>query len=241
MAYNVIYFRLKEAIEKNSAECFLCSLESQAEQRYLNNYLQELVMDSKARETIIHSRGFCNNHSYQLLNTALKPASSDGHAVALIMRSIIESVIDEFPKKGEGKYNFFKMLTNPGKCPACCHIEENMKRYVSEVIDLIINSEEFFRSYKESRGVCMPHFATLISATQELEPNEAKKILEILYAVEWKTLLQIQSGLSEYISRQSYEFSERERAEKAGVLLRSIKTNVGRRGLVLKGKLPNEP
>ncbi len=61
----------------------------------MDAYLSELVMDTKMREKIIESKGFCNNHLYKMLIIASKPESPDGHGVALTTQSIIEKFIQD--------------------------------------------------------------------------------------------------------------------------------------------------
>ena len=226
------YLRLKRAMEKNT-ECFLCDLETEIEQKYLSNYLQELVMDSKARERIIESRGFCNSHSYKLLIEADKPTSSDGHGIALIMKSITEQLIQELPTpRHNGKYNFFKTLVKAKKCPACIHVEDFMKMYTKEAANFLASSDDFTKLFKESKGLCIPHFMILIKATKGLEFDQVRTILEVLYEVEGKNLQRLHAELAEYIRRQSYEFSEKDRAAVANVQLRSIQKIAGRRGIM---------
>lgn len=236
MSIDITYLRLKRAIEKNS-ECFLCDLESELEQRYLKNYLEELVMDPKAREKIIQSRGFCNSHSYKILFEANKPTNSDGHGIALIMKSITEHLIQQLPsEKYNARYNFFKMLVHAERCPACIHLDNFMKMYIEKAVGLIAASGDFSKLFKESKGMCIPHFILLTSATKGLELGQVQIILEVLYDVEGKNLQRVNADLAEYVRRQSYEFSEKDRAEVAGILLRSIEKIAGRRGLTIQGR-----
>jgi len=236
MGIDIAYLHIKRAIGTN-IECFLCGLETEIEQRYLKNYLAELVMDPKAREKIIQSRGFCNSHSYKILAEAIRPTSSDGHGIALVMQSITERLVQELHHpKNPDKYPFFKMRVNVGKCPACIHVENLMKMYVEKTISLIATSSEFSKLLKESKGLCIPHFISLSSATKGLEYNRAQAVLETLYEVEQKNLLRLQANLAEYVKKQSYEFSETDRAAVAEIPLRSIEKIAGRRGLVLQEK-----
>ena len=229
---SIAYLRLKRTMEKNT-ECFLCDLEAEIEQKYLDNYLQELVMDSKARERIIESRGFCNGHSYKLLIEANKPTSSDGHGIALVMQSITEHLIQELPTpQYNGKYNFFKMLVSLKRCPACIHVEDFMKMYIKEAADFLASSDDFRKMFKESKGLCIPHFIILTKGTRGLERNQVQNILKVLYEVEGKNLQRLRAELAEYIRRQSYEFSEKDRAAVANVQLRSIQKIAGRRGIM---------
>ncbi len=230
---SIAHLRLKRAMEKNT-ECFLCNLETEIEQKYLNDYLQELVMDSNSRERIVESRGFCNSHSYKLLIEASKPTSSaDGHGIALIMKSVTEQLVKELPTPPyNSKYNFFKTLAKAKKCPACIHVGDFMKMYISEADSFLASSDDFIGAFKQSKGLCIPHFMILVRATKSLEVNRAQKTLDILYRVEDKNLRRLDAELSEYIRKQSYEFSEKERAAIANVQLRSIQKIAGRRGIM---------
>ena len=228
---SITYLRLKRAIEKNS-ECFLCDLETEIELKYLNNYLQELVMDSKARERIIQSRGFCNNHSYKILIEACKPTSSDGHGIALIMQSVTERLIQDIPEqKNFRKNDFSKVLAYAEKCPACIHLADFMKIYIEKAAELLTSSDDFLKLFKESKGLCVPHFTTLTCAAVNVEPDQSRRILAILCEVEKKNLQRLNSELAEYVRRQSYEFSEKDRAAVANVLLRSVEKIAGKRGM----------
>ena len=85
---------IREALEK-AETCFLCHLENRFEQRYVDNYLDELVMDAGAREKIIESRGFCNYHFYKMLASSTNPASSDGLGMALILKSVTKQLFED--------------------------------------------------------------------------------------------------------------------------------------------------
>jgi hypothetical protein len=231
MSTTITYLRIKRAIEKNS-ECFLCNLETEFEQRYLDNYLQELVMDSKARDKIVESRGFCNNHSYKLLIEASKPTSSDGHGVALITQSVIEQLIQDIPEQKNPRKDYFsKVLVNAKKCPACIHLADYMKTYIEITAGLLASSEEFSKLFKESGGLCIPHFTTLTCVAEGMETNQSRNILDLLNEIERKNLQRLNEELAEYIKRQSYEFSEKDRSAIANVVVRSVEKIAGKRGM----------
>jgi hypothetical protein len=232
---NVAYLHLKRAIEKNS-ECFLCEIENELEKKYLNNYLQELVMDAKARDEIVESRGFCNDHSYKLLIEASKPAVSDGHGVALVMQSIIEQLIRDLENNHKQKLDFSR-ASNDKKCPACIHISNYMAMYFREAIDLLNSSYDFLELVKHSRGFCTHHFSILIRKMSSIDDRESRKKCQVMIEVEASNLKRINQELIEYIRRQSYEFSESDRTEIASVLLRSVAKIVSRRGVKT---FPNE-
>jgi hypothetical protein len=231
MSTSITYLRIKRAVEKNS-ECFICDLETEIEQKYLNTYLQELVMDSKARERIIQSRGFCNNHSYKILIEASKPTSSDGHGIALIMQSVTEQLIQDIAeRKNLCRETLSKMVSNEKKCPACIHVAEFTGMYTEKAVELLASSDEFSKLFQKSKGLCIPHFVALVCVAESMETNKSLGILEMLSEVEKKNLCCLRLELAEYVRRQSYEFSEKDRMAVADVVLRSVEKIAGRRGI----------
>lgn len=89
-----LYFRLRTAMEKNT-ECLLCAIEDELEQRYIQHYFSELVMDSPSRRELIECRGFCNYHLHQMLTEATRPGISAGTGMVLVMRSVAEALIQD--------------------------------------------------------------------------------------------------------------------------------------------------
>jgi hypothetical protein len=216
MSTTITYLRIKRAIEKGS-ECFLCELETEIEQKYLDTYLQELVMDYKAR--------------YKILIEAIKPTISDGHGIALIMQSITKQLIQDISEqKNLRKDAFYKIIANEKKCPACTHITESIEVYIKKAAELLVTSDEISKLFKDSKGLCIPHFAALVCTAESVEANQRRDVLGILSEVEKENLIRLHSELAEYVKRQSYEFSEKERAAVANILLRSVEKVAGRRG-----------
>jgi len=234
MGVDVVYLHIKRAIESNK-ECFLCTLEDEIERKYIDAYLYELVMDSASREKIVESRGFCNHHSYKMLIATSKPESSDGHGMALIMKSVMEKLIQDLHKQeSRHRYDFHNMLTNETKCPACIHLSDFMEMYIKTVVELLSsNSEEFLGLFNESKGLCIRHFVTLVYVTKENTLDQSRGLIETITKVEEKNLLRLNSELDEYIRRQSYEFTEKDREAVEDVVRRSIEKLAGRRGLKL--------
>jgi hypothetical protein len=234
MSVDVVYLHIKRAIERKK-ECFLCTLEDEIEKRYMDTYLSELVMDAPSRENIVESRGFCNYHSYKILVAASKPESSDGHGIALVMGSIIERLIQDLQKQRKSnyhRYDFRELLTNENKCPACVHISDFTEMYAKTVVELLTSShEEFSTLFKESDGLCVPHFVRLMQLTKAITHEQGRGVMETEMEVEEKNLLRLNSALSEYIRRLSYEFSAKDREATGDSALKSVEKIAGRRGL----------
>jgi hypothetical protein len=233
MGVDVTYFRI-ERIIKSGAECFLCALEDDIERKYLDAYLSELVMDGKAREKIVESRGFCNHHFYKMLIAASKPESPDGHGIALISQNIIEKLIQDLHKQKKN-YKSFYQKENRKNCPACAYIANFMEICNKKIVKLFSSDhKEFLTLLKYSKGLCIPHFTMLINELKEILHTQSWEIIENIIEIEEKNLRRLSSELAEYVRRQSYEFSDQESRAAKDVLLRSVQKMVGRRGLKLR-------
>ena len=232
MGVDIAYLRIKKVI-RSDEECFLCVLEDEIERRYMDTYLSELVMDAPSREKIIESRVFCNHHFYKILSTASKPGGSDGLGIALVNGSIVEKLVQDLHKqKSQHIESFYKLLATENKCPACIHLTEFAKMYVKKVVELLSSdNEEFLELLKESKGFCIPHFVTLVQATEDVAPAQSQKIIKTLMEIEDKNLRRLNSELAEYVKRQSYEFSEKDRVAVADIVPRSVEKVAGRRGV----------
>jgi len=231
MIPDITFLHIKRALE-SSKECFLCALEDGIESKFIDSYLSELVMDAPSREKIVKSRGFCNHHSYKMLIVASKPASSDGHGLALVMQSITEQLIRDVQRqRNHYKDRFPEIVTNKKECPACVHIAEFMGMYIKKVLELLSLQHEFMKLFQASKGLCIPHFVTLIHMEQEIVRDRTRDIIGTLIEVEEKNLCRLNSELADYVRRQSYEFSEKDRVAVADVVLRSIEKIAGRRGV----------
>jgi hypothetical protein len=228
MSVDVIYFRIERMI-RSDAECFLCALEDEIERKYIDAYLSELVMDAKAREKLVQSGGFCNHHFYRMLAIATRPDSSDGHGIALISQSILEKTVQDLQKQRKRGIEVFRQTI---ECPACTQVANLMEIYNRKIVELLCSrNEEFLKLFKSSKGLCIPHFVLLLKMIKDTMGSQSQEILKTIVDVEEKNFSQLKSELSEYIRRQSYEFSDKDRKAIEDVLLRSVQKIAGRRGV----------
>ena len=235
MSMDIAYLRIKRVIG-NGEECFLCALENEIERKYTDTYLSELVMDASSREKIVESRGFCNHHYYKMLIAATKPGSPDGHGIALVNQSVVDELIQGIRKQRSHHIDdLHKILITENKCPACIHLAEFSRIYVEKIVELLSSdSAEFLKLLKESKGFCIPHFVTLVQVAKDVKPTQSQKIIKTLMEIEEKNLRMLNLELVEYVKRQSYEFSEKDRVAVADIVPRSVKKIAGRRGMKLE-------
>jgi hypothetical protein len=170
-----------------------------------------------------------------MLIAANKPKSSDGHGIALIMQSVTEQLTQDLHRRRNRRKDAFYLMIANEKCPACVHLAEFMEMYVKSVVELLSSHhKEFLKLLEESKGVCIPHFVTLAHVIEEIMSTQSQRIIKTLIEIEEKNLRRLNSELAEYIKRQSYEFSEKDRAAVADIVMRSVEKIAGRRGIKLE-------
>jgi hypothetical protein len=77
-----------EAALRTEKECPLCHLVERDENRFLQAFFSEWIMDRWSRDKIISSRGFCRYHSYQILRFA------EAHAERLGLGLVLENLVN---------------------------------------------------------------------------------------------------------------------------------------------------
>lgn len=234
---------IREALEKAEA-CFLCHLENRFEQRYVDNYLDELVMDAGAREKIIESRGFCNNHFYKMFTSSTSPASSDGLGMALILKSVTEQLFEdvtaESPQRSSfdlrGRFrstsapSYLRTVSNQEKCPACDHVSEIMRIYITEFVQELEEDSEIKELFNKSRGLCIPHYVMTLHIISRLHSKKFPHTAKTIVDKQLRVLEGMQNDLSVYIERHDCRFSNKERAGTEKAVGESLAKVVGRRG-----------
>jgi hypothetical protein len=233
MTVDVVSLHVKRAME--SAEgCFLCALEDELERKYMDTYISELVMDASSRQRIVESRGFCNSHYFKMLIEASKPESSDGHGMALVMRSVIEQLIQDVHRQSEEikepskvENELSQILPNEKKCPACIHVDKFISMYVKEFLENIATSDKSFLRLFEAKGFCLPHYATVLKMALSLKKRD-EQLIKLIINVEEASLRKMDEQLAEYVKRQSYESAEKPDEE---TIFRAVSRLAGRRGV----------
>jgi hypothetical protein len=228
---------IREALQKADT-CFLCYLENRFEYRYIENYLSELVMDSNERKKIAKSRGFCNYHFHKVFSTSRNPATEDGLGIALILKTVTEKLLTDIkahrnlktsaPKRSKLSLkneassftipNLMTTTANQTDCPACAYISTIMQTYIQDFLHSLTADEGLLRLYDESAGLCLTHYTAVLfiaSRMHDVETAQPQKTIK---------------DLSDYIEKQDYRFSEKERVKTEKFLSESLARIVGRSG-----------
>jgi hypothetical protein len=240
---------IREALQK-AENCFLCYLENRFEQRYLDNYLTYLVMDAGERERIIESRGFCNYHFHKMHALSTNPTGSDGLGMALILKSVTEQLLDDVKSQQPAKSvwsrrprlrlkgnshsilasRLLKTVANQTKCPACNHVSTMMQVYTHDFLQQAAEDEEILKLYDTSKGMCIPHYAVALLVASRISDERCEYAIQRIIHKQIRVLERTQIDLSEYIEKQDYHFSQKDRAGTEEAVGESLAEVAGRRG-----------
>jgi hypothetical protein len=241
---------IREALQK-ADNCFLCYLENRFEERYLDNYLTYLVMDAGERERIIESRGFCNYHFYKMFALSTNPTGSDGHGMALILESVAEQVLDDVKSQRQAKSagsrrprlhlkrgsrsitasELSKTVAHLVKCPACDHVSTMIQIYTCDFLREVTEDEEILKLFDASRGMCIPHYVIALLVASRMSSEKLGSALERIIDKQIQVLERTQTDLAEYVEKQDYHFSQKDRAGTEKTVGESLVRVAGRRGI----------
>lgn len=93
MVRNLIKAKSLRALK--GGDCPVCALIKEKEDGYLEDILMELVSDSKFRDKLMASKGFCLKHFYKLILLSEKRPDLDGVGISDILRDLIHVEIRE--------------------------------------------------------------------------------------------------------------------------------------------------
>jgi hypothetical protein len=124
-----------------------------------------------------------------------------------------------------------KPVSNEVECPACDHVSKMMRLYIEGFLSEIIQDEDMWKLYDKSKGMCTPHYIITLCVATSISNGEFEQVIKKLVEKQIQTLERLQKDLSEYIKKQDYRFSSKERARNEESVGRSLIQLVGKRGI----------
>lgn len=111
-----------------------------------------------------------------MLITATKPESSDGYGIALITQSIIEKLPQDLHKQRKNRKETFIQTAS---YHACTYLANLMEIYIKKIVELpSSHDEEFLNIFKDSKGLCLPHFMMLLNIMEKATHNQNQDIIK---------------------------------------------------------------
>ncbi len=204
---------------KEETECPLCYLAEKAEQRYLNYYLGNSVMNPETRVEV-NKTGFCPHHFTGLLQVR------SNHSLGLLTHTHLEKQIDSFKPdfkslKNEASRIAGKTVALKSKrttaaikkledhinkqmnsCMICTRIDYTVKRYTFTIVHLWKTDMEFRDYFNDSNGFCLKHMPDLLKMGEEiLSPGKMGEFIQDLIALQEKNNERIEKEILWYTQK----------------------------------------
>jgi hypothetical protein len=168
------YYDLLEAFAQPG--CAVCRLLAHDVDRFLDTLLYEYPVEPAMQNSFRASRGLCHEHSWQLTryNSVL--------AVGILYDAALDEVLrimDGTPP-AERPAGLARLLSSGGSsaladalepqkpCPACVVRDDAEKRYL-QVIGGYMSEARFGGAFRQSEGLCLPHFRGALAAARDVE------------------------------------------------------------------------
>jgi len=196
------YYELLDAMRERG--CPVCSLLELYTDKYIDNLLYENVNDVSLRTKLVTSGGFCKEHSQKILRFGFK-----GYAlgISILCKDIINAYYEVLNTQG-------KLPSNKG-CLICEAIKDLENRLLEELVKNI-KEQEFYKTYRNSDGLCISHLSRLLSLSRDRE------VSDIFLELTISKLKNLSDQLSEFIRKQDYRFKEESIGIEADSWIRAI-------------------
>ncbi len=216
MSLTTSFYDVRDALAEPG--CPICSLKARTADRYLGSLLWEKVNDVSLRDQIRQARGFCKEHTWDLV----------GHRAALgtaiITHDVLQSIIEEVeeprlrrpltlslrrPQEGlSGRHAatasaaLAHRLGGQAECPACIQVREMEDVFLTTFVAHLLGPAGLLTAYESSDGLCLSHFR---QALNQVRQEEVLKAMVRTQSVIWKRLA---GQLSEFIRKNDHRFRD---------------------------------
>ena len=228
-------FHLLEACQQSGCPICRC-LESDC-RRHMDALIYEHVNDPDTRASLRASWGFCNWHTWMLVEVegavtgaAIVYEDLLGTVLRRVRRvsgrtisagTLARRVYGVFVGRRSGiATRYERRLT----CPICLHSRRGEARYVDAALHGI-GDPEFDRAYEKSDGICLPH---LLQAVERDRRRRAADDLVARTLAKWQAL---RDDLQRFVRKQDYRNTEPFTEAEASSSTRAFEALVGRRAV----------
>lgn len=206
------YFRLVEACGKRG--CPVCRCVSDESRAYLDALLYEQVTDPDTRRAIRASWGFCNWHTWMLLEVDHSIFGS-----AIIYEDLVKLALRRTERLGERaerprsrgwlsaligrrrRPTAVELYRARAACPACRAAADTERRYL-EALVTFIDDGDLQAAYARCDGLCLPH---LFAGLENNADRHAARVLVDRTREKWAKLGQ---EIGSFVSKHDYRNRE---------------------------------
>lgn len=157
MQYHIQTDPIWEAF-RGECDCPLCEIYRTCENRLVEQYLDEAVMEPEYRVQV-NTYGFCHTHLGKLY------AGKNKLGLSLQLRTRLGEVRTALRPCQSAKQAQKQAATlhkTMDTCVICRSLDEMLERYAYTVAQMYACEQEFRTVFARSSGFCMPHYALLL-------------------------------------------------------------------------------
>ncbi len=172
---SILTAHLEEALEQ--PRCALCHLADDAEHRYIDVLLHELVNDLGVRERLKKTRGFCHRHTIRLVEIG----GYGSHCkLAIIYHDLTKDMAEVIRALDDRQAATIEMNA---ACPVCASIAQSERIYL-EILDERLAHVAMREKYAASIGLCMEHWVRAYNGAKRpvrayLRDNQAQRLASL--------------------------------------------------------------
>jgi hypothetical protein len=187
------FFNMVEVFQKPG--CAICNMLQDDNDEFVEALLYEYPNDIGVQQQFLAARGLCNEHSWQLLNYKGGGALSIAVLYSILLKPIMRIMHKQpSPEAGGSWLNRLRsgadgagladQLQPTGPCIACEMVRKSEDHYL-ETLSQHISDPRLQEAYRESDGLCLPHFR--LALRQMRDPEKLKVLIGIQTAI-WDAL-----------------------------------------------------
>lgn len=226
-----------DAYELENCECPLCAIEKKSDDDFIDALFTEMVMDVRLNPQLVKDYDFCHQHFEKLYRFP------DKCGLAVLTNRILYSKRENLKlaekgtaetKKTSFKSFFFKdkqlnEKSSIRQCLLCTRLESSMDNYLETLISLWCKEKNFRSLYENSKGLCLNHFNSVLSLSEELIKNDSEKneFKNVTIKLQEKNMAHLQEELEWFISKFDYRFADEPWKTSKDALIRTIQKLIG--------------
>lgn len=215
--------------------CPLCALLLRDAHRYLDSMLYEYVTKPDTNDMFRAARGLCNVHNWQLMDFGAQVLG-----VAILQDAALDEVLKLIvANPAQAQSALSRWLGSTAKnsptaladkleperpCPVCDTAAASERRYL-EAINDYLTDERFQAAFRDSAGLCLPHFRAALRQTTS--PLALETLLTLQVAI-WQKL---KTDLETFITKNDYRYAGQPMGVERDSWRRALGSLAGKKGV----------
>ncbi len=193
MVESIYTIPLTEALDEN-CDCMFCYLEEKLEREQIEYALGAAMMEPDFR-ILSNEKGYCRHH------IGMMARAKKALPLALVLDTHCDTVIKKlegvdfsakgglFKKEKSAAERLSDIVTGlDSTCLVCERIDATMGKFTNTFWYLYNKEADFRGRFLESKGVCMHHFAKLLTALESVSGSKREAFARELYDLQMKVL-----------------------------------------------------